>query len=284
MGERKAMNIAPELLNYLSGKKEFTEIILAPKASPVERKGKSLRKVLDILLSPEDIRDTLVSLRSHTPASLGPLGREGFFSFGMAEVGRVRVTYLTQRGSYVVSVVKVPYDIPALRDTLVSYEEHRELMKLLIGGSGIVVVISQSFALHSMFAYSLLKELSKKDTKLIYILEKPLTYLLGHSNSIVIQREVGIDVNSFEEGIEEAFLIHPDVIYLSDMTSKESVKALRKLTGLPVLSLVGITTLSIDALRGTLESYGGSVLDCVSKVIEVEPAEEGRIRFKLTDI
>ncbi|MDQ7082017.1 MAG: hypothetical protein Q9N34_02775 [Aquificota bacterium] len=106
------MNLAPEILNYLGVRKEFTEVILAPKASPVERNDRIINRIMDVILSPEDIRDTLVSLRSHTTTSLGPLGREGFFSFGLPEVGRIRVSYLTQRGSYVVSIVKVPYEIP----------------------------------------------------------------------------------------------------------------------------------------------------------------------------
>jgi len=72
------MNYAPQLLNYLSSTQDFTEVIIAPKASPMERTGNVLKKVMDVTFSPEDIRDTLIALRSHTPVALGPLGREGF--------------------------------------------------------------------------------------------------------------------------------------------------------------------------------------------------------------
>ena len=282
------MNIAPEILNYLGEKREFTEVILAPKASPVERRGRGIEKVMDVILSPDDIRDTLVSLRSHTSTSLGPLGREGFFSFGMPDVGRIRVTYLTQRGSYVVSIVKVPYDIPDLEDLVSPKENLESLFEFLRSYNGILAVIGKSFVIHNLFSYSLLKELCVRESGLIYVLERPITYLIKHSNSIVIQREVGVDVDSFSEGVEEALFMHPDIIYISDIAIKDALNSVKKLFDIPVLTILSMTASSVEALKRSFEVFlkedSGDILRLISKVIELGLDEEERISFKVRDI
>ncbi len=282
------MNIAPEILNYLGDKRDFAEIILAPKASPVERRERGIKKIMDLILSPEDIRDTLVSLRSHTPVSLGPLGREGFFSFGIPEVGRIRVTYLTQRGSYVVSIVKVPYDIPPLRDILSSEADIELLFRTLKESRGIVAITGKSYVIHNLFSYSLLKELCDRESGLIYILERPITYLIKHSSSIVIQREVGVDVDSFDEGIEEALFLHPEIIYISDITIKEALKSVRKLFDIPILTIMSLTASGVEALKRSfevfLEGESSSAMRLISKVIELTLDGRDRITFSVRDI
>ena len=282
------MNLAPEILNYLGVRKEFTEVILAPKASPVERNDRVINKIMDVILSPEDIRDTLVSLRSHTTTSLGPLGREGFFSFGLPEVGRVRVTYLTQRGSYVVSIVKVPYEIPPLERIVANREDIKNLLRTLSGLHGIVAIIGKSYVIHNLFSYSLLKEICEQESGIIYVLERPITYLIRHSNSIVIQREVGVDVDSFDEGLEEALFLNPEIIYLSDIVIKDAFRAVRKLFDIPILTLLSVTTSNVSALKRTFEVFLGEesrdVIKLISKVIELSLDEKDRIRFEISDL
>ena len=279
------MNLAPEILNFLREKREFTEVILAPKASPVERKERRVKKIMDVILSPEDIRDTLISLRANTSSSLGPLGREGFFSFGLPEIGRIRVTYLTQRGSYVVSIVKVPYDIPRLESIVSNRGDLDSLLETILATNGVVTIIGNSFVVHNLFSYSLLQEICEKETGLLYILERPITYLIRHSNSIVIQREVGVDVDSFEEGVEEAFFLNPEMIYMSDIMLKDALKASRRLIDVPVLTIMSLTASSVDTLRRSVDSFFGKDYKVLfSKVVVLSLEERERIRFEVKDI
>ncbi len=282
------MNLTPEILNYLAEKREFTEIILAPKASPVERRDKGISRIMDIILSPEDIRDTLVSLRSHTPTSLGPLGREGFFSFGLPDIGRIRVTYLTQRGSYVVSIVKVPFNIPEFYSIVASKEKAQSILKTLSDLNGIVAIIGKSYVVHNLFSYSLLSEICNRRSGLIYVLERPITYLIRHSNSIVIQREVGVDVDSFDEGIEEALFLNPEIIYMSDVTIKGALHSVRKLFDIPVLTLLSVTATNVSALRRSFEIFlreeSREVLKLLTKVVELELSKDAKIDFTVKDI
>ncbi|HIC97315.1 MAG TPA: hypothetical protein EYP11_02815 [Aquificaceae bacterium] len=274
------MNIAPEILNYVAKKEGFAEVILAPKASPVERRAGALMKIMDIILSPEDIRDTLVSLRSHTPVSLGPLGKEGFFSFGLPEVGRIRVSYITQRDSYVVSVVRVPYTIPPLESILSRREDVNKLLKFIKDANGVVLIVARAFVIHNLFAYSLLQEICSRQQGLIYALEKPITYLIKHDASIVIQREVGVDVDSFEDGLNDALFLQPDIVYISDITVRDTLRLIRKLSDVPMLTIVGITVPGVSALyRDDLKD----TMRAVSGIIELDMEKGGKIELSLKE-
>lgn len=282
------MNLAPEILNFLGERREFTEVILAPKASPVERRDRRINKIMDVILSPEDIRDTLISLRANTTTSLGPLGREGLFSFGLPEVGRIRVTYLTQRGSYVVSIVKVPYEIPKLSNIVSNRSEIDVLLETLLETKGIVTVIGSSYVIHNLFSYSLLQEICERESGLLYVLERPITYLIQHSNSIVIQREVGVDVDSFEEGVEEALFLNPEIIYMSDMMLKDAIRAARRLFDVPILTIVSLTASNVEALKRSmylfLKDEYQDMARLIAKVVELSLDDKEKIKFTLKDI
>jgi twitching motility protein PilT len=210
------MNYAPQILNYLGSVSTVSEIFLAPNASPMERREGKLVRFMPVVLTSEDIRDTLMALKSHASGSLGPLGKEGSFSFGIHKSGRFKVVYMTQRGSYVISIIKTPFEIPTIEE-LCQNPPHviKEINRIVGDLSGRCVVITgRDHVKASMFAYSLLQHVSIYFSKVIYILEKPLNYLLKHGNSLVIQREIGTDVGSLQEGLEDAMLIKPDILYI----------------------------------------------------------------------
>jgi Tfp pilus assembly protein, pilus retraction ATPase PilT len=210
------MNYAPQILNYLGSVGTVSEVFLAPNASPVERREGKLVRFMPVVLTSEDIRDTLVALKSYASDSLGPLGKEGSFSFSIHKSGRFRVAYMTQRGSYVISIIKTLFEIPTIEELCQNPLHVIKKINRIVGDlSGrCMVITSRDHIKASMFAYSLLQHVSIYFSKVIYILEKPLNYLLKHGNSLVIQREIGTDVESLQEGIEDAMLIKPDILYI----------------------------------------------------------------------
>jgi len=210
------MNYAPQILNYLGSSSTVSEVFLTPNASPMERREGKLVRFMPVVLTSEDIRDTLVALKSRASGSLGPLGKEGSFSFGIHKSGRFRVAYMTQRGSYVISIIKTPFEIPTIEELCQDPSHVIKEINQIVGDlyGRCVVITSRDHIKASMFAYSLLQHVSIHFSKVIYILEKPLNYLLKHGNSLVIQREIGTDVESMQEGLRDAMLIKPDIFYI----------------------------------------------------------------------
>ncbi len=275
------MNYAPYVINYLSTKEDIAEIYLVPKAFISERRGNRLIKISDTLLTPEDIRDTLVALRSYTSSILGPLGREGVFSFGLQNIGRFRVSYITQRGSYAVHILKTPYNIPSLSKICEDKEGISKLEEIVrLHNSGVVIIQCKNQAMASPFVYSFLQSLCENYSKVIYILESPLSFFLKHGQSLVIQREVGVDVESFEEGVKDAFYINPDILYLGQremIISIKEVDYLRKLLGKETLIFLSLSAVEKDLL----DSFEGYIRAWVA----LERGEKGlyKLSFKHTE-
>ncbi|MCX8059772.1 MAG: hypothetical protein N3C13_01065, partial [Aquificaceae bacterium] len=81
------MNYTPQIINYLGSGEGINELYMVPGAFIMEKRVNKLVKVSNAVLTQEDIRDTLVALRSYASPALGPLGREGMFSFGVKGIG-----------------------------------------------------------------------------------------------------------------------------------------------------------------------------------------------------
>ncbi|MCS6958024.1 MAG: twitching motility protein [Aquificaceae bacterium] len=269
----------PYIVNYLSKGEETTEIYLVPGAFITERKGNVLSRISDNILTPEDIRDTLIAFRSHTPFALGPLSREGMFSFGVRDIGRFRVSYITQRGSYVVHILKTPYHIPPIHKLCPDRETVNRLEEIIrLHNSGIILFQSKNQVIVSTLVYSLLQRISENYNKVIFILESPLSFLLKHGQSLVIQREVGVDVESFEEGLRDTLYLNPDILYVGQrdfIPSKEIEHILR---------IIESNTLVILNLPVVGESFFKSFRDHVRVWVDVETKHNGETRLFLKDI
>jgi twitching motility protein PilT len=276
------MNYLSQILSYISGNPDITEIYLAPKAPPVDRKDGKLIRIADTLLTSEDVRDTLLALRSYASPLLGPLGHEGTFSFGIQNVGRIRVSYITQRGSYVVNIVKTPYSVPALEDLCHDPKILQQLDELVrINSSGIVLLSGINSIKVSTFAYALLQHVSKNYQKIILVLERPLSFLLKHSKSLVIQREIGIDTPSFEDGLRDVAYVNPDLLYVSykEVLPTEDIFHIVRVVELSTLVMFYCPYMSEELLLKSFEKHKR----LIRALIRVEASQEGKLQVYITD-
>lgn len=72
---------------------------------------------------------------------------------------------------------------------------------------------------------SLLKEKKEMDAHKIITIEEPVEYLHSHGKAMIIQREVGTDVDSFALGVEDAMREAPDMILVGEMRDSATVSA-----------------------------------------------------------
>jgi len=222
------MNRSQEILDYLSAESTPGTVVLAPNAPPVIHAQGQVNVILSIVLSSGDVLDTLLALKAMTTKrELDPASRAGTFSFGVRNVGRLRVTYLTQRGSKLVMVSRIPFSIPALDVMCGDPALAERLYKLTqTPGGGLLAVSGSDAVANSALVYSLLDKVNQECRHIIGIVENTLTYLMGHRNSIVVQCEVGPDVATLAEGVEDLLSLTPTVLYVGDIRSPDDLLAL----------------------------------------------------------
>ena len=135
------MNYAGKILAYLGEPNRFSQVLLIAGAPPVEKVGTQLRIVINTVLTPEDIRDTLAIFASHARRSgSSDMGGQGVFAFGLPNQGRFKIHYLTQRGSIFVSIQRMPFDIPKLEKLLAQPAQTALVDEILAQPAGGIVL------------------------------------------------------------------------------------------------------------------------------------------------
>lgn len=105
----------------------------------------------------------------------------------------------------------------------------------------------------------------------ILIIASPIEYIHKPIRSIVRHREVGIDVNSFKDGIIQAFRQDPDMIVIGELRDFETIKIALEISD------------SGHKTFGTLHT--SSAIECIERILgEVSPAEQNRVRDRLSDV
>ena len=283
------MNHSSEILGYLASREAPERLVLAANAPPVCRTHDGIEVALNNLLSADDVGETLIALRSLAPTVDGSaIRRSGAFSFGVRDVGRFRVNYATQRSSKVVTIARIPFAIPkpsdlcdddAVLEKLATIVASRERRMLAVSGPNSL--------LNTLFVYALLQEANESTRQMIYILERGLTFLMGHANSIVIQSEVDTDVTSMEEGIQNGFLFLPDIMYVGGVRSAQEMDAISRVAEAAMLTIADSAAMSS---RSMLSHGAPRVRDgdenstpIVRTALNLQPGRGGKVGASLMD-
>ena len=243
------MNYASKILNYLGEGNRYSQVLLVAGAPPVEKLGTEFHIVINVVLTPEDIRDTLSFFSGHARRSgAADMGSHGVFAFGMPKLGRFRVHYLTQRGSVFLSIQRMTFEIPALESLLGKPDQVMLIDEVMRhAGGGIMLFCGPSADTLSRLIYASLARINQVKSLVIYILEHNLSFLLRHRNSVVIQVEVGTDIPSLAEGLQNSLFLAPDMIYVRDP------KTLAEYEGLMCAAETGAMVLiSVVAIDGQI--------------------------------
>jgi len=189
---------------------------------------------------------------------------------------------MTQRGSRVVRIVRVPLDIPALGAICDDSGVAEQLTALVSSfDPGVILVYGPSAAANSMLVYALLNEVNKAQRGIIYIIERALSYLMSHHECIAVQTELISDVKTMEEGIANAFLFDPDVAYIGNLHATDETPSFAVLLDAPVLTIVSSANESVQPLTSRIVKAGGNEQGRIRAVVNVLPASEDKVRVKL---
>ncbi len=167
-------------------------------------------------------RDTEALIRSMLPDEFERLEQTGEIdlSFGVPGVGRFRVHAFRQRGTYAMVARMIPFEIK-------SFEELGLPSKLLsqfcMRAKGLVLVTGPTGCGKSTTLASMIDYINQRLACHIVTLEDPIEYLHRHGKSVINQREIGSDTQSFATGLRAALRQDPDVILVGEMRDLETI-------------------------------------------------------------
>lgn len=187
-------------------------------------------------------------------------------SWGIPGVGRFRVNILRQRGSFMIVMRVIPFEIPTfeqlgLPPTVADISAQERGLVLVTGVTG----SGKSSTQAAMIGY-----MNQQMRRHIVTLENPIEFLHRDENSSITQREVGQDTESFKVGLRAALRQDPDVILIGEMRDAESIDIALKAaeTGHLVISTV----------------HTRDAASTISRLVAVFPHEEQEmVRIRLSE-
>ncbi len=135
-------------------------------------------------------------------------------------IGRFRVNIFQQRNETAMVIRHIVGDIPSL--DLLGVPEI--LKKIVMEKRGLFLVVGATGTGKSTTVASLLEHRIKHHKGHIVTIEDPIEFTHNHDMSIVNQREVGVDTESYDVALKNALRQSPDVIYIGEIRSQESMK------------------------------------------------------------
>ncbi|MDO9030036.1 MAG: PilT/PilU family type 4a pilus ATPase [Hydrogenophaga sp.] len=135
-------------------------------------------------------------------------------------LGRFRVNVYRQRGDVAVVVRHINAKIPSL-DGLKLPPVLKKLAQLK---RGLVLVVGAAGSGKSTTLAAMLDHRNRNLSGHILTVEDPMEFEHSHGLSIVDQREVGLDTQSFDEALRHAMREAPDVIMIGEIRDRETMQ------------------------------------------------------------
>ena len=187
------------------------------------------------------------------------------FAVSIAGVSRFRVSVYKQRGSLAAVVRVIRFDLPSPEEVGIP----PTVMDLTERGRGLILVTGTAGAGKSTTLACMIDRINKTRNGHIVTLEDPLEFLHRHEKSIVSQREISIDTQTYVGALRACLRQAPDVILLGEMRDHETISVAMTAaeTGHLVLS--------------TLHTIGAA--NTIDRIIDAfPPNQQGQIRIQLS--
>ena len=137
------------------------------------------------------------------------------------DTGRFRVNIYFQRSEVSMVVRYIKSDIPSVSDL----ELPKVLEKLVMARQGLILVVGSTGSGKSTTLASMLQTRNQNKTGHMLTVEDPIEYTFTHDQSIIGQREVGLDTLSYENALREAMREAPDVIMIGEVRDRRTMEA-----------------------------------------------------------
>ena len=141
-------------------------------------------------------------------------------AISVQNIGRFRVNIYRQRGEHAMVIRYIKSTIPSLEElNLLPI-----LKKLVMEPRGLILVVGATGSGKTTTLASMIDYRNRQQTGHILTIEDPLEFIHKNINSIVDQREVGIDTLSYANALKNAMRESPDVILIGEIRDHETMQ------------------------------------------------------------
>jgi twitching motility protein PilT len=143
------------------------------------------------------------------------------FSYYLPQTGRFRTNCFYQRGQPCLAMRYVKTNVPSFEDLGLL----PQLRQIADSPRGIVLLAGTTGSGKSTTLAAMVEHINANSRKHIITLEDPIEYVFEDNQSVVEQREIGLDTLSFAQGLKYVLRQDPDVIMIGEMRDSTSFSA-----------------------------------------------------------
>ena len=193
--------------------------------------------------------------------------KEVDLSYSISGLGRFRVNVFQQRGSIGMVFRVIPMRILTIADLGLP----KILEKLSLEPRGLILVTGTTGSGKSTTLAAMIEHINMYKTMHIMTIEDPIEYLYKDKKSLINQREIGQDADTFANALRSALRQDPDVILVGEMRDFETIST--AITAAETGHLVLSTLHTVDAV------------ETINRVIGIfPPYQQKQIRLQLSSV
>lgn len=188
-------------------------------------------------------------------------------AYSVPGLGRFRCNIFIQRGTIGLVFRVIPMRIPTIEELLLP----DVIKKISQEPRGLILVTGTTGSGKSTTLAAIIDNINANRTDHIITIEDPIEYLHRDKRSIVNQREIGNDTESFSKALRASLRQDPDVILVGEMRDFETIQT--ALTAAETGHLVLSTLHTIDAT------------ETINRIISVfPPYQHKQVRIQLASV
>jgi twitching motility protein PilT len=172
-------------------------------------------------LTPEMCQKLIYSVLTDKQKEKFEATNELDLSFGVKDIGRIRMNVFRQRGSVAAALRAIPTTPPSFEDLGLP----KIVYQIVNLPKGLVLVTGPTGAGKTTTLASIINYINENRNAHIITIEDPIEYVFHHKNCIINQREVGTDTESFATALKYILREDPDIILIGEMRDLETISA-----------------------------------------------------------
>lgn len=208
------------LLHYMFDQ-HSSDLHLAVGSPPIMRVHGDLLPMPFPVLTPSSVQQMVYAILTDIQITEFERKKELDFAYSIPKMSRFRVNVHRQRGSVGAVLRTIPDETP----TLENLKMPAVLREMTTRPRGLVLVTGPTGSGKSTTLAAMTDEINRTRHAHIITIEDPIEFLHANKLSVVTQREVGSDTESFAVALRHVLRQDPDVILIGEMRDLETISA-----------------------------------------------------------
>jgi twitching motility protein PilU len=213
------MNTIQDWLHKLHNAKG-SDLFVTVGAPPCIKVHGKIKPLTREALTHEMVHDIIESLMNDNQREEFRTTKECQFAVSLEGVARFRISAFFQRNSVGMVCRRIETKIPSFKEL----DLPESLSELAMVKRGIIILVGATGTGKSTTLAAMLGHRNMNASGHIITIEDPIEFVHKHRKSLVTQREVGIDTDSFEIALKNTLRQAPDVILIGEIRTRESME------------------------------------------------------------